>query len=75
MPFHSGNLPLYDFHGNLQNDLPFLEEMGSQEYRSWGGDGTCVCSVVLWTQENSLSASQIQTHANVYLEWLPCSIC
>lgn len=37
MPFHSGNLPLYDFHGNLQNDLPFLEEMGSQEYRSWGG--------------------------------------
>lgn len=77
IPF--GKLPLYDFHGNLQNDVPFLEEIGSQEYRSLGrggrGDGTCVCSVALWTQENSLSASQIQTHANVYLEWLTRSIC
>lgn len=44
MPFHSGNLPLYDFHGNLQNDLPFLEEMGSQEYRSWGGGMAPACA-------------------------------
>lgn len=35
MPYHSGNLPLYDFHGNLQN-LPFLEEIGSRNYRSAG---------------------------------------
>lgn len=36
MPCHSGNLPLYELHENLQN-LLFLEEIGSQNYRSAGG--------------------------------------